>query len=235
MPPVAPTNNPAPTTDYQTAYNEEGATYQPELNDVATEQQQDNTAAQQSQASLDQAKANAFTNNSLTANARGLMYSGYTPATNTSYTNNTYNPAVQNLQTKVANQNTSLQEKIQEINQNRANSAQTLVSDTQSANAEAAEKATELSDKNARAASSASSKAATAAGSSTNVSNAIRANLAKVEGGDGYVSPEDYAQAYIDWVNNGQSAASFSGQFKQFVNPNNKYYQFAINQALKRS
>lgn len=234
MPPAAPAtsavapNNPAPTTDYGTAYNEEGAIYDPQLSDVATEQQQLATQTQQSQAQLDQAKANAFTNDSLTANARGLMYSGYTPSTNTAYTTNTYNPAVTKLQTSNASSATTLQEKIDELNQNRANDAANLVSSTQTSNAEAAKTAAEAATKAATA-----SKAAQP--TTNDIAAAVTQNLAKASGSDGYVSPEDYAQAYIDWINNGQSASSFKSTFSRFENPNNGYYNYAITQAIKRS
>lgn len=229
--PAVPTN-PAPTTDYGTAYAEEGAFYQPQLTDVANEQSELQTQTQQSQASLDQAKANAFTNNALTSNARGIMYSGYTPAQNATYTTNTYNPAVQKLQTSAANSATTLQEKIDQINQERANDAQTLVANTQSAQASA--EATALKAQVSASKSSVTS-AKAAQPSSNQIANAIRTNLSKATGSDGFVSPEDYAQAYIDWLNNGQSASSFNSNFGSFKNPTNGYYTYAITNALKRS
>ena len=215
----------AATTDYGTAYNEEGAQYQPEIDQETQALAQLAQQQQTSQASLDQAKANAFKTDSLNANAKGLLYSGYTPATNNAYTTNTYNPAVQNLNTQTANSAQTLQEKIASINNERASAAETLVSDTQTAQAEAA-----------KAAASAASKASSAAAkqpTQQQVVQAIQQGLSAVKGGDGYVSPQDYASAYEDWVTAGYSPASFNSQFKSFQNPNNGYYTYAEQQAQK--
>lgn len=161
MPP--PTNNPAPTTDFNTAVGEVASTYDPEQQQA----EQGVTAAQQSAwqqqsqllqdkntslSSLDQAKANAFADNSLTANNRGLFFSGYTPAQNDAYTTNTYNPKVadvnttynRNLQTSqdnFTNTRQSLLDKISQINQDRSNAAESIVQNTQQAQAAAAAKA----------------------------------------------------------------------------------------------
>lgn len=178
MPP--PTNNQAATTDQGTAYAEFGNEYDPQVQAVQTQEAQlgtdKNTALTQlSQdnttklSQLDQAKANAFSNNALTSNARGIMYSGYTPAQNTAYTTNTYNPSVQaqntTYQRGVDSTNStydtnyqSLQDKITALNQQRANDANSLVQNTNQANATAAAAA-------AKAATSAANKSATTAAS----------------------------------------------------------------------
>lgn len=233
MPPVAPTNNQAATTDYGTAYNEFGNEYDPQVAQINTQLAALPGQQQQQQSLLDQAKANAFTNNALTSNARGIMYSGYTPAKNTDYTTNTYNPSVQKLNTDFQNQTQTLQQKITDINQQRANDANTLVQNTQQAQAQAAAEALKVQQSAAKSASSKSSSTAKAA-LPTQIANQIRANLAQVTGKDGYVSPEDYAQAYIDWINNGQSASSFNTNFASFKNKANGYYDYAITEAIKR-
>lgn len=223
MPP--PTNNPTPTTNLQTAYDEEAAQYQPLVDQVGVQLQA--LPGQQASAlsSFDQAKANAFKDNSLTANSRGVLFSGYTPAQNDAYTTNTYNPAVKNLNDKTAATSQSLQDKITSINQERANAAQSLVTGTQNAQ-----------DAAAKSAASAAKTASNAAQPTTNqIASTIRSALAKTTGGDGYVSPEDYAQAYVDWLNNGQSASSFNSAFGSFKNPTNNYYDYAIAQAVKRA
>lgn len=224
MQPPAPTNNQAATTDYNTAYAEFGNVYDPQVADVKNQQTQLAQSAQVSQNQLDQARTNAFSNNSLTANARGLMYSGYTPAQNTAYTSNIYNPADQKLITNTQNQQQSLTEKIAAINQQRANDANSLVQNTQQAQAQAA--------KEAAAAARAGAKANLP--SQAQIGSMISSGLAKVTGRDGYVAPEDYAQAYVDWINSGGNASSFNSQFGRYKNPNNGYYNYAITSALKR-
>jgi hypothetical protein len=245
MPP--PNNNLAPTTDYGTAIGEVAGIYDPlqqqaergvtDARDAAWLEQSQllqnkNTALSQ----LDQAKANAFSNNALTANARGLAFSGYTPSQNNAYTTNTYNPNVakvntgyqRGLQASQANFTStrqSLLDKINNINQERANAANSIVMDTQQAQAQAA--------KEAAAEAKAAAKAAQP--SQAQIGAMINSGLAKVTGKDGYVAPEDYAQAYIDWVNSGGSGDSFNSNFGRYKNPNNGYYNYAITQAVKRS
>src|ERR1700753_2618241 len=144
MPP-APTNNQAATTDYNQAYAEFGNVYDPQVSAVNTQIAALAPAQAKQQSQLDQAKANAFTNNALTANARGINFSGYTPAQNTSYTTNTYNPEVDKLNTYYTGQKQTLQDKITAINQQRANDANTLVQNTKQAQAEAAAAAAQAS------------------------------------------------------------------------------------------
>lgn len=244
---MQPNNNPAPTTNYTTALGEVASTYDPEQAQTQAQLDQAVTARntnlselsqnqQTSLSQLDQAKANAFSNNALTSNARGIMYSGYTPATNNAYVTNTYNPNVDKVNTTYSrgvdtantnfnNTQQSLTEKINQINQDRANAANTVVLNTQSAQQEAA--------KEAASAAQASAKASQP--SQNQIASAISSGLAKVTGQDGYVSPEDYASAYTDWINAGYSASSFNSTFKSFQNPNNNYYKYAVTQAIKRS
>lgn len=243
---MQPNNNQAATTDYGTAYAEFGNVYDPQVQAVQAQQAQagqarDTTLAQLAQdkttslSSLDQAKVNAFAGNATTANARGLNFSGYTPYTNNAYVTNTYNPNVDKVNTTYGrnvdttntnyNQtNQSLLDKITAINQSRANDANSLVLNTQQANQVAADKA-------AKAATSA---AKAAQPSTAQISSAISSNLAKVTGKDGYVAPEDYAQAYVDWINSGGSASSFNSNFGRYKNPDNGYYNYAITEAIKR-
>lgn len=169
MPPVAPNNNQAPTTNYGDAYNSFENVYAPQVQAVQAQQAQalqtkNTTLAQLDQdkttnlSSLDQAKVNAFKDNATTANARGLNFSGYTPYTNDQYTTNTYNPGVDKVNTDytrgVADTNTtydqnnqSLIDKITAINQQRANDANTLVLNTQQAQQEAAQAAAKSAGK----------------------------------------------------------------------------------------
>lgn len=59
----------------------------------------------------------------------------------------------------------------------------------------------------------------------------IAAGLNSVKGGDGYVSPQDYAAAYEDWLQLGGTVASFNSEFGSLKNPKNGYYNYAISQA----
>lgn len=238
---VAPNNSPAPTTNYGQAYNEVGNQFTLPMQQVQQEQAQALTAhntnlgtlaadQKTSLSSLDQAKANAFTTIGNNANAKGVLFSGYQPYENGQYVQNTYNPNVQKVNTAyttgVANENTnygnttqSLQDKIAQINQDRANAANSLVLNTKAAQVAAANKA-----------ASAAKSAAAKAPSKAQIVNAISQGLNNVKGGDGYVSPQDYATAYKDWIQAGQSASSFGAFFKQFQNPNNGYYTYAEKQ-----
>lgn len=246
MPP--PNNNQAPTTNQTTAYNELGSVYDPQVqaaqaqegqlaqtkNTALAQLQQDNTTKL---SQLDQAKTNAFTNNALTSNARGIMYSGYTPAQNDAYATNTYNPNVQGQNTNYQrgvdstnstyNQNyQSLQDKITQLNQQRANDAYSLVQNTQQAQAQAAK----------QAASAAKSAGPTASQSRQLFSNASLQNLQNQTGSDGHISPEAYAQEAIKWLNAGYSVSDLNSlaSSTKLLDPNNGYYQYALSQALKR-
>lgn len=159
----------APTTDYGTAYSEFGSVYDPQVASVNTQLAAIPGQEATAQASLDQAKANAFTNNSLTSNARGIMYSGYTPSQNTAYTTNTYNPAVTKLQTDTATNKQTLQDKITSINNQRAQDAEQLVESTQANNAKVQAAAIKAQSSAANSANSASTAAADKAASANYV------------------------------------------------------------------
>lgn len=251
MPPgaVAPNNSPAPTVDYATAYNEVGNQFAAQLGQIQTQQQQaledKNTALAQlgqtkttNLSALDQAKANAFKNDALTSNARGLLYSGYTPYTNDQYVQNSYNPNVAKVNTAydtgVQQTNTnydrtaqSLQDKIAQINQDRANAANTLVLNTQSQQAADAK----------AAAAAAKASGPTEAQQKQTFSNASLQYLRTQMGGDAHVSPETYAQEAIKWIKAGYSIADLNSamQSAKLFDPKNGYYQYALNEALKRS
>lgn len=241
---MQPNNNQAATTDYNQAVAEFGSVYDPQVAAVHAQADQalqaKNTAlAQYGQdnatklSQLDQAKTNAFSNNALTANARGINFSGYTPMQNTAYTTNTYNPNVQATNTayqrNVDRTNTayaqnykSLEDKITELNQQRANDAYSLVQGTKQAQAQAA-------------ASYSKSNAPTSSQNQQAFSNASLGNLTKQIGSDGHISPAAYAQEAIKWLNAGYSVANLNSLLSstKLLNPKNGYYQYALNEALK--
>lgn len=214
-----PNNNPAPTTDYSTAFNELGSVYDPETTQVNTALAALPGQQQTAQASLDQAKANAFRDIGTNANSRGVFFSGYQPYEQNDYTTTKYNPAVTNLNTKISNQNQTLTEKLAQIQQTRANAAQSLVSDTQSAETVAA-KAT-----SSGSGGSGSTKPLT---QQATVS-AIRGGLEKVKGGDGHVSPGNLAKAYDIWTAQGLNPQSFWTYFQGYWNPNEADYKQLFN------
>lgn len=62
----------------------------------------------------------------------------------------------------------------------------------------------------------------------SNAAGQIESGLRSVKGGDGYVSPQDYAQAYKDWTQAGGDISSFNSKFGYLKNPKNGYYDYAI-------
>lgn len=53
---------------------------------------------------------------------------------------------------------------------------------------------------------------------------AANSDLIKLQGSDGYVSPQTYARAALSWANAGYSLADFNKSFGKFKNPNNPNY-----------
>lgn len=213
---------PAATTDYGTAYGEFGSTYDPQIAQVNTAIAALPGQQAAAQSSIDQAKANAFKDFSLTSNARGLLYSGYQPYQQNSYTTNTYNPAVKNLNDKVTNQTQSLKDKITDISNKRAVAAENLVLQTQNAQDKAATASSRLSG-----GSSASAKPLT----QRDTTSAIRQGLESVKGSDGHVSPGNLAKAYQIWTSQGLNPNSFWTNFQGYWNPNEGDYKQLFNAA----
>lgn len=220
MPP--PTNNQAPTTDLTTAYNELGNVYDPQTSQVNTALAAIPGQQQAAMSSLDQAKANAFRDIGTTANNRGLLYSGYSPYEQNDYTTNKYNPAVTDLNNKVADQTKTLQQKLTDINQSRSNAAQSLVSQTQDAQAKIDAQNAKLST-----GSTASSKSL----SQKDTTSALRQGLESVKGADGHVSPGNLAKAYQIWTSQGLNPNSFWTNFQGYWNPNEGDYKQLFNAA----
>lgn len=53
---------------------------------------------------------------------------------------------------------------------------------------------------------------------------AINQALSAAKGGDGFVSPDDYAAAKQDWIDRGGTPTSFDTKMKGYRNPENSYY-----------
>lgn len=163
MPPVQ-----VPT--YQDAYNQLGSVYDPQTSSVNTQLAGLQPLQDAQQSGLDQAKVNAFRDITQGANAKGVMFSGVPIDQQAQYVGTKYLPAVANLKQTFANQRTTLLDKINQINAQRANQAQGIVSDAQKNATDAAYKNTQLqldyaklNASRANSASSASNKADAAA------------------------------------------------------------------------
>lgn len=206
-----------------------GSIYDPQVAQVNSEIAQLAPQQQTQQAALDQAKVNAFQDITNQANSRGMLFSGFSPQQQATYIGTKYLPAVANLQTSFNNQKNTLIDKINAINQARATQAQSIVNADQTAANNAAYKNAQLALSAQKAANSAAN-AANKPLSLTQLSSAISQGLSSVRGKDGYVSPQDYASAYSDWIKSGQSPATFDTRFGSYMNPKNGYYQYAKSQ-----
>lgn len=214
---------------YQAAYDSLGGAYQPSADLINQQLAQVPTDEQTTLSSLDQAKANAFRDIGNAANAKGMLFSGFTPDQQAQYIGTKYLPAVAAAKTAALNQKTTLEGKLNDLSVARSTAANDIVSKATAAAQAAAYKNAQLAISQ--------QKAATAAANTTNklpsqqqVSAAIRSGLSSVRGGDGYVSPQDYAQAYADWVQAGFNGQDFDKYFGDLMNPKNGYYQYAKTQ-----
>lgn len=125
-----------PTTTvptYNDAYSSLSGTYDPQTQLVQSEIDQLAPEQATQQASLDQAKVNAFKDINSDANSRGLLFSGFSPENQAIYTGTKYLPAVANLATTFQNNKNTLLDKINQINSTRATQAQGIVSTAQTA------------------------------------------------------------------------------------------------------
>lgn len=212
---------------YQQVFDSLGGIYDPQVNQVNSQIAQ--LAPQQAaqQAGLDQAKVNAFKDITNQSNSRGVLFSGIPIDQQATYTGTKYLPAVANLQTSFNNTKNTLLGQINTLQGNRQREAQQTVAAQQKAEADAAYRNAQLGLSYARLAKSGGSGAAKAITQQQAVSG-INQGLQSVRGRDGYVSPQDYAKAYKDWVTAGFSGNTFNNQFKTYRNPKNSYYDYAI-------
>lgn len=125
------------TTDYQTAYNQLGSVYDPQTQLVQSQIDQLPTQQAAQQASLDQAKVNAFKDITNSANSKGVLFSGVPVDQQSTYVGTKYLPAVANLDTSFNNTKNTLLGQINTIQANRVKDAQGTVSANQTAQAKA--------------------------------------------------------------------------------------------------
>lgn len=216
-----------PTTDPNVAYQELAPQYANELSAIAQEEKQlgqtrSTTLTQLGQdkttnlTALDQAKVNAFKNYGYSANARGVLFSGFQPYAQNQYTTTVYKPGVDKVNTAytrgvgAANTNfntsmISLKDKLAQLNLQRIGEAQQLVLNTQAQN-----------KAQAAAASSAADKAQSM--NLQDFTNNVEAGLIKVMGSDKHVSPGNFKQALNLWTSKGLPASAFYDTFKSYIN-----------------
>ncbi len=189
----------APTVDsYDTIYGSLAGQYQPQTDLVNTQLAQLPTQQAAQQASLDQAKVNAFKDITNQSNSRGVLFSGVPIDQQATYTGTKYLPAVANMQTSFNNQKTSLLGSLNNINAQRMTTARGIQSNQQS-NLTAYQKAqSDAAYKNAQLQLSAQR-------------NAISASK-----GSGGITP--YQQANL--------ASKAAAQYKLTYKPNNAGYAF---------
>lgn len=207
----------------QQAYDSLGAVYDPQTSLINTQIAQLQPQQDAQQSALDQAKVNAFRDIDTSANAKGVLFSGFSPDEQARYVGTKYLPAVANLKATYQNNKNTLLGKINEINANRTQQAQGIVTDAQAAAAKTAYDNARLAvsaSKSSGGSSSSSSKA-----SVSGAADQINSRLGGLTGRDGYLSPYDYNAALSAWAQDGLPVASFSAIFGHYKNPKTKGYQ----------
>lgn len=212
----------APVPTYQAAYSSLGAAYDPQVKTIQASEVPALSA-------LDQAKVNAFRDITNAANAKGMLFSGFTPDQEATYTGTKYLPAVANLKTSIANA-------VNKLNAERVTQAQDIVTKGQQAANDAAYKNMQLAlsqQRNSIAASKVGSGGLTPK-QTLDVQNAaqmhadtvkLSAALARHAGPDGFVDPQTYKAGLREWNAAGYTTAQYNNFFKGFVNPNNSKYK----------
>lgn len=112
-----------PVQSYDDIYNSLGSQYQPQTDLVNQQLAQLPTQQAAQQASLDQAKVNAFRDITNSANSKGVLFSGVPIDQQSTYVGTKYLPAVANLNTSFNNQKTSLLGSLNNINAQRMTTA----------------------------------------------------------------------------------------------------------------
>lgn len=220
--------------DYGDVFNSLQGQYQPQV-DLINSQVADLPRQQQAVTdSLNQAKVNAFKDITNSANSKGVLFSGVPVDQQSTYVGTKYLPAVAQNKTSFQNTKNTLLGQINTLQSARQRQAQDSVSSYQKAQQEEAYRQAQLdlgyarlNSSNANAAASRAGKAAPALNENQLV-GAIRQGLNGVKGTDQKVSPQDFAQAYHTYAAAGYNPSNFYKYFQGYMNPNNKYYDYAI-------
>lgn len=217
-------------TDYGDQFNALASQYQPQT-DLINSQIAALPGQQAAQASaLDQAKVNAFKDITNSANSKGVLFSGVPIDQQSTYVGTKYLPALADLNTSFNNTKNTLLGQINSLNSDRSKQAQGNISAYQAEQAKEAYQNAQLQLSYAKLGASQSA-AANKPLTSVQLQSAIRQNLQTVAGGNGKVSPQDYAQGLKDWLQAGLTRADYNKQMNNFRDSSNGYYDYAIKQA----
>lgn len=234
----------AALTDLVSQFQAADAPQQSQIDQEITDNDSSGTAQE---AGLDAAKNQAFGSIAQNANDRGGYFSGFTPDQEASYTGSTYLPALAKLQTTIAatksqllgqkatlssNDNTEAlneqkteQAALDSYNQDQADQAAEEQRQQEAEAATSAEDAKSLAASQSEAASNASAaNSKTSAAALQTAAGQVAAELQKVTGGDGYVSPQSYAAGKKAFESQGYSGSQYDQLLGGYRNPNNKYY-----------
>lgn len=204
--------------DYQAAYDSLAGQYQPQADLINTQIAQLAPQEQAVQASLDQAKVNAFKDITNQSNARGVLFSGVPIDQQSTYVGTKYLPAVAQNKTAFQNSRNTLTGQLNELTANRQKQAQDSVFAYQKQQADDAYRQQQLALQYAKVGSSGSGKTPSQAQIKQQDMAVTAQNLQSKVGRDGHVSQETWNKAIGDWLNAGYSAQDFVKSNIQFVN-----------------
>lgn len=196
---------------------------------------------------LEAKKTKSFGQIEQNAQSKGMLFSGFTPDAQATYTADTYLPALANLQAAIAGTRSSLLGKKAELDSTARTQAlgaqegdiaavrswQTMQEQARLAAEQAAKERAFTAAENERnrraaAADSAANRAAAASKGSSGptASQMMSEALSAKTGSDGYVSPGTYSSMKNQWVAGGYGKAKdFDAAFAGYRNPKNKYYK----------
>lgn len=117
--------------DYNTVYDQLGSTYQPQTDLVNQQIAQLQPQQDAAQASLDQAKVNAFKDITNSANSKGVLFSGVPVDQQATYVGTKYLPAVADLKSTFQNNKNTLLGQLNDINSKRSQQASDTVAASQ--------------------------------------------------------------------------------------------------------
>jgi hypothetical protein len=199
---------------------------------------------------LNAAQTNAFGQITQAAASRGALFSGFTPDQQARYTSEKYLPALANL--RAANESTiqGINQNTLDLNMQQNKDALSVregdlsrlydynkTQDDRKFQTEQANQAYEREMAKLReeqkftASQNAQNRAASANGGVSDAARmrgdvgAVGSNLAKMMGGDNFVSPTVWAQQKAAWMAQGWSAADFDKNFSGYKNPKNPWYK----------
>jgi len=228
MPPATPT--------YDQANASLGTTYDPQVQALQAQNPQIDQQLTTTLSSLDQAKVNAFRDITNSANSKGMLFSGFSPDQQATYTGTKYLPAVANARTSAQNAKNTLLDRINTINTNRQNQARGIVSTAQTAAQNYSLKQQQIAASRVSSSGGGSSSGRSSSGSSggsaptaaqlkqqdmATTSNNLQSKIGK----DNHVSQATWNQAFSEWTGAGYSAKDFINDNIRFVNQRYNGYQ----------